>query len=115
MTDFRQTNRAVDKGIAADDQATHRIEVQLVNAAFSGGNQLIIRFKPGRAARKLTIFVAECGDICIVITRFVGNHDIAHFQRRRQTARRTRINDNVRLAALKQQGRAQCRCNFTDA
>lgn len=83
MTDFRQTNRAVDKGIAADDQATHRIEVQLVDAAFSGGNQLIIRFKPGRAARKLTIFVAECGDVCIVVTRFVGNHDIAHFQRRR--------------------------------
>jgi len=115
MTNFRQADGAIDERITADDQAAYRVEVQLSDAAFSRRNQFVIGFKPGRATRKLTVFVAECGNVCIVVTRFIGNNDITPFQRRRQAACRTGVNDNVRLAAFEQQGRAPRSSNLTDA
>lgn len=115
MTDFRQTDGAVDERITADNQTSYRVEVELRNAGLCRRNQFVVRFKPCRAARKLAVLVAERGDVRIVIARFVGNNDVTHFQRRRQAARRAGIHDHVRLAALKQQGGTQRRSDFTDA
>ena len=115
MTDFCQTDGAIDERITADNQAAYRVKIELSNAGFSRRNQFVVSFKPCRAARELTVFVAKRGDVGIVITRFVGDNDIAHFQRRRQAASRTGVHDHVRLAALKQQGRTQRSSHFTDA
>ncbi|MNT56066.1 hypothetical protein D3C72_1933450 [compost metagenome] len=115
VADFRQTHGTIDEGVAADDQAAYGVEVQLGDAAFCCSHQLIVGFKTCRTTRQLAVLVTECCDIGIVITRFIGDHDIAHFQGRSQTARRTGIDDHVRFAALKQQGCAQCCRYFTDA
>ena len=80
VADFCESNRTVDEGVAADDQSAYRIQVQRLDAGLRGGNQLIIGFETGRAARQLAILIAKRGDVRVVIARFVGDDDIADLQ-----------------------------------
>lgn len=45
MTDFRQTDGAVDERITADNQTSYRVEVELRNAGLCRRNQFVVRFK----------------------------------------------------------------------
>lgn len=49
MTDFRQPNGAVDKGITADNQTAYRVEVEFCDAGLCRRNQFVVSFKTSRA------------------------------------------------------------------
>ncbi len=57
----------------------------IINTGSAGGHQFFIRLKTRRAARELAVFIAEGGDVGVVVARFIGDDDIADLQRRRQT------------------------------
>ncbi|CSH47733.1 Uncharacterised protein [Shigella sonnei] len=50
-----------------------------------------------------------------MITRFVRDNDIAHFQRWCQATGRTGVNNHIWLAVFQQQSGTQRRSDFTDA
>ena len=76
VADFGETNGTVDECVAADNESANRIKIQRADADLCGGNQLIIGFETGRAARQLAILIAKRGDVRVVIARFVGDDDI---------------------------------------
>ena len=82
MADLRQTDRAVNEGIPL----TMRPRTALRSNALMqlcGGHQFSSALKPA-GQPELAVFIAEGGDVGVVVARFIGDDDIADLQRRRR-------------------------------
>ena len=98
--DARQRLGAVDEGVTAADQAAHRVQIQLFDAAFRQRDQRVVGDERRRAAGHLARLVAEGGDVGVVVAHFFRHHDIAHAQRAGQAAGGTGVDHQIRAAVF---------------